>query len=317
MPWIRLDDNFDEHPKMIQVGPVGMALFVAGLAYCNRNLTDGFIPERRLRALLQWDDESLARRSTPVQIANRLVSAGLWERVEGGYKVHDYLDYQPSRASVRAERERVAQRVKRWREGSSERESSSCNAHVTPLHDRYMPVTTPLQDSECNADVTALHIQTCNAHVTVPPTRPDPTQPDPIPPLYPPLEGGSGAAQPKNRSTKNSNAENSSDETNDSKPKRRTTVAMKPPTLEEVTEFFKSKGVSDYKTEAEQFYYYYTGVGWTVGKNKPMIDWKAAVANWILRNKQRNADNSQTQLLDLLRRNQERNGGSSREKPVT
>jgi len=91
---------------------------------------------------------------------------------------------------------------------------------------------------------------------------------------------------------------------------------MKPPTLEEVADFFKSKGVSDYTTEAERFYYYYTGVGWTVGKNKPMIDWKAAATNWILRNKQQSADNSQTQLLELLRRNQERKGGSSHEKPV-
>jgi len=296
MPWIRLDDNFDEHPKIIQVGPVGMALFVAGLAYCNRNLTDGFIPERRLRALLQWDDESLARGSTPFSIANRLVSAGLWERVDGGYQVHDYLEYQPSRASVRAERERTAQRVKRWREARSERESSSCNADVTPLHARY--------NDECNADVTALQIHTCNGNVTVPPTQPDPTQPNPIPPYIPPKGGTVCAAQ-----------QNSGDEKSGSKPKRRT-VAMKPPTLEEVADFFKSKGVSDYTTEAERFYYYYTGVGWTVGKNKPMIDWKAAATNWILRNKQQSADNSQTQLLELLRRNQERKGGSSHEKPV-
>ena len=82
---------------------------------------------------------------------------------------------------------------------------------------------------------------------------------------------------------------------------------MKPPTLEEVADFFKSKGVSNYKTQAEQFYYYYTGVGWRVGRNKPMISWHGAAAGWIARNKERQSDSQQGQLIELLRRNQERN----------
>ena len=44
MPWVRVDDHFNEHPKLAKVGPLGWGIWLAGLAYCNRNLTDGFIP---------------------------------------------------------------------------------------------------------------------------------------------------------------------------------------------------------------------------------------------------------------------------------
>ena len=44
MPWVRIDDGYADHPKMAAVGPLGQALWLAGLAYCNRYLTDGFIP---------------------------------------------------------------------------------------------------------------------------------------------------------------------------------------------------------------------------------------------------------------------------------
>ena len=39
----RLDDGFPEHPKVQQVGGDAAWLHVCALAYCNRNLTDGFI----------------------------------------------------------------------------------------------------------------------------------------------------------------------------------------------------------------------------------------------------------------------------------
>jgi hypothetical protein len=38
------------------------------------------------------------------RLAARLCEVGLWERTANGYAVHDYLDYQPSAAEVRAER---------------------------------------------------------------------------------------------------------------------------------------------------------------------------------------------------------------------
>src|SRR4051812_23247517 len=110
MAWIRVDDHFDEHPKLAQAGPLGWAVWLAGLAYCNRNLTDGFIPWARARSLVSWeflgDDtgDSRGRKVYSVSVScgmtgedvtaqlviDRLVVAGLWEEVDGGFRIHDY-----------------------------------------------------------------------------------------------------------------------------------------------------------------------------------------------------------------------------------
>jgi hypothetical protein len=123
MPWVKIDDHFDEHPKHAQAGPLGWALWLAGLAYCNRNLTDGFIPWTTARTLVAWtflDDATDERGQCICTIAvccgavgqdvtselviDRLLAAGLWENVDGGYYVHDYPAYQPTKAQVLAER---------------------------------------------------------------------------------------------------------------------------------------------------------------------------------------------------------------------
>ena len=54
MAWVKIDDHFDEHPKIAQAGPLAVAVWLAGLAYCNRNLTDGFIPWSKAQGLVSW-----------------------------------------------------------------------------------------------------------------------------------------------------------------------------------------------------------------------------------------------------------------------
>lgn len=129
MTWVKLDDHFDEHPKIAAVGPLGIALWVCGLAYCNRNLTDGFIPGSIARRLCGWEfdfpDGSAAtvliggeRNQESIDqigfvpdglvVPNMLVAVGLWENVPGGFQVHDYTDFQPSKAQIEAERQQKA-----------------------------------------------------------------------------------------------------------------------------------------------------------------------------------------------------------------
>lgn len=119
MPWVRIDEDFAQHPKVARAGPLAMALQVAGLCYCNRNLTDGFVPWATAQTLLAWqtiDDEArihtIARTCgmsgddvTTGWVIDQLVAAGMWEPVAGGYLIHDYGDYQPSKADVEADRE--------------------------------------------------------------------------------------------------------------------------------------------------------------------------------------------------------------------
>lgn len=100
MAWVKVDDQFTDHPKAVEVGPLGVALWLAGMCYCNRFLTEGFIPAAAVPRLMHF--EGLA---THEEVVERLVAAVLWEPTEGGYIVHDYHDYQPSKEQVEAARE--------------------------------------------------------------------------------------------------------------------------------------------------------------------------------------------------------------------
>lgn len=53
-----------------------------------------------------------------------------------------------------------------------------------------------------------------------------------------------------------------------------------PPTLEELDAFIKENHLD---VSADKFFDYYSSCGWTVGRNKPMKDWKAACRNWSRR----------------------------------
>lgn len=96
MAWVKLDDQFADHPKVIEAGPLAAWLYVCGLTYCSRLLTDGFIPAGQIRRL--------ADVKNPDALAKRLVAVGLWEACDGGYRIHDYFEYQPTRERVLATR---------------------------------------------------------------------------------------------------------------------------------------------------------------------------------------------------------------------
>ena len=60
------------------------------------------------------------------------------------------------------------------------------------------------------------------------------------------------------------------------------------PTFEEVEAYIREQG---YEIDPHTFFDYYESCGWTVGKNKPMKDWKASVRYWVSSRKN-NGDSS-------------------------
>lgn len=86
MTWVRLDDRFAQHRKVVAAGPLAMAMQVAALGYCNRELTDGFIPRGIARTLIDCDPEQGV--SVDVGwIIRRLLEKSLWIEVDGGYAI--------------------------------------------------------------------------------------------------------------------------------------------------------------------------------------------------------------------------------------
>lgn len=134
MAWVRLSDDFYDHPKFDKAGVLGIALFTAGLAWANRNLTDGFIPRKAALRMLDFEDAVDAVRNadrngvtntlhnddlTPAitrSTVQALVDAGLWHVEEDGYRIHDYLDYQYSKEQIEASQKSNAARQKAWRD---------------------------------------------------------------------------------------------------------------------------------------------------------------------------------------------------------
>lgn len=95
MTWVRLDDQFPDHPKIAALGDDMAAagwLHVCGLCYCGRYLTDGVVPAAQAFRLTGMDKQMVKH------LLERLVDVCLWENTPSGdYQIHDYLDFNPSR----------------------------------------------------------------------------------------------------------------------------------------------------------------------------------------------------------------------------
>ena len=89
MAWVKVDEQFHDHPKVIDVGPLAEAVWFRSLTYAKRQQTDGFVPGGFLRRMGDVDAGAEA---------DRLVAAGLWEIAPGGYRFHDWGEWQTSRA---------------------------------------------------------------------------------------------------------------------------------------------------------------------------------------------------------------------------
>ena len=83
MVWARIDDSILDNIKIQKVGVNGFAMHVAAITWCARTLSDGFVPEVRIDLLLPLD------RTAVTNTVDMLVYVGLWEKVPGGYQIHD------------------------------------------------------------------------------------------------------------------------------------------------------------------------------------------------------------------------------------
>jgi hypothetical protein len=131
MGWVRIDDNFADHPKIIGLSDSAFRLYISALCYSNRQLTDGFIANA-VYTKMSTEDES-----------QFLVEAGLWEESEGGFAIRSYNEYQPTKEKVNEKREQAKERLKRYRE------KQNGNANETPPPTQPNP-TQPNPNKELN-----------------------------------------------------------------------------------------------------------------------------------------------------------------------
>ena len=111
--WIRLLNGVLDDERVGGHGPDHFALWVAGLTFCNRNLTNGLIPKVKLAGIAG----NIPLRA-PAKVAASLVNTGAWIDEGTHWRVHNYLEYQSSREEVEGFRKANAERMsgKRSRE---------------------------------------------------------------------------------------------------------------------------------------------------------------------------------------------------------
>jgi hypothetical protein len=108
MAWSRFEPGFSRHPKRIKVGPVASWLWIASVDHCTEFRTDGFLDDAAVATLCPMKPADLKRH------VGALVGVRSWERVEGGYLVHGYLEHNQSARQIEADRQISRDRYRRW-----------------------------------------------------------------------------------------------------------------------------------------------------------------------------------------------------------
>lgn len=119
-PYLNVDDEFPDHPKVDALSDGAFRLHVAGMAYGAKNLSDGIVPEGRVARLTPG--------YRPAQLAE-LVKARVWHRggqgcatetclagQAGEYVVHDFLQWNKPAQWWVDRREAETKRKRAWRE---------------------------------------------------------------------------------------------------------------------------------------------------------------------------------------------------------
>ncbi|MFK5689578.1 hypothetical protein ACI3EY_07915 [Ornithinimicrobium sp. LYQ92] len=164
MTWFKVDDKLWGHPKWMSLPPGARALWVTAGSYCASNETDGIVPtsallalggrRRDAEALVEaglWDAVDPAPRRRAAKIPPRSSQNPATSQPENdhgtdsakprrgrnsqpthAYRFHDWEDYQPTRAQVRAERDAARERMRNVR-------SSRKGSDVRPNNSRTSP----------------------------------------------------------------------------------------------------------------------------------------------------------------------------------
>lgn len=134
MSWVRLDDQFPIHRKVDSLSDPAFRLHVSAICWCARNLTDGCVSEADL------DAAAPRTMKRPGRFVAELVRRGVWSSAADGWTIHDFLDYQPSKARVEEDRVKNAQRQRRFASRKKVRDQEKgttpnavSNALATPL----------------------------------------------------------------------------------------------------------------------------------------------------------------------------------------
>lgn len=120
MGWVKLDDRRAMNRKLREAGFAARGLDEAAMCQVAHDMTDGFISADTVEML------AVAHRCKSWRkLVDTLVIVGRWEPADGGWLIHDYLDYNPSKAEWEAEKAKKSAAGRRGGQASAQARASS------------------------------------------------------------------------------------------------------------------------------------------------------------------------------------------------
>ena len=163
MPWASIDDGLHANEKFASISLAATGAWTLCLSWTSNQLKDGFVPTGIVRRFCGSEFD---------RIVGELVDAGLWAPEDGGFRFHDYLEYNLSAEQVHAKRADISEKrsaagragnAKRW--GSQDDRNEIANASQT---DR--PIPLPIGRGS------SLPAREADAHAEETPPSPPPTE---------------------------------------------------------------------------------------------------------------------------------------------
>ena len=102
--WVKIDNGLPDHPKVIGLSDAAFRLYVTGICYSSRFLTDGEL------------SSAVLRRLGGAEAAQELVKAGLLAETPEGAQIASYGEYQQSKEVVELKKQANLERQKRYKE---------------------------------------------------------------------------------------------------------------------------------------------------------------------------------------------------------
>lgn len=164
MSWVRLDDGFAGHRKVLPLSDAAFRLEVAAICWCNQHANDGTLAAADVRLLCGYLSDPGQAKAAVLE----LVAAGLWDATETGHRLHDYDKYQPSAQERRASNEAAAERMRKYRE---RRHGKPADAAQQPAEQASYGVTVTPSYAVTSREVLSSR----------PDPGPIPARPDPVP----------------------------------------------------------------------------------------------------------------------------------------
>lgn len=132
MAWVKMDDSFPDHPKIAALSDRAFRLHVSAMCLCARSMTDGHVPSAWMKRL-----------GTTTKLIAELRDHKLWDDAEGGFQIHDFLKYNPSREQVENRREERAESGRKGGLAKAEKLATAMALATTNVVPRPVPSRPP------------------------------------------------------------------------------------------------------------------------------------------------------------------------------